>query len=183
MLRELGGRDSTDPAVLDLLARIHAQRGELFDADECWALALRQDADFAPARAGRQRVAALVLSRQRPRTGRVVVTVAVVAIALAGATAAGGWLLSDRGADPAVLDLLDAVRESQRAQADRLEDIDKRLAESESPLPDVSAALAGDPSLLVRADADQVVVTFPVGVFRSLARLSDDGTAVLADLG
>src|SRR3954453_3031991 len=76
MLRELGGRDSADPVVLDLLARIHAQRGELFDADECWALALRLDAGFAPALAGRQRIAVLVTRRLRPRTGRVVLIVA-----------------------------------------------------------------------------------------------------------
>jgi flagellar motor protein MotB len=113
----------------------------------------------------------------------VVLSVAVAAAALTGAAAAGGLVLSDRGPDPAVLASLDEVQASQRQQADRLGDIDAKLGQPQATLDTVTAALGGDTALLVRADKDQVVVAFPAGVFRSLARLSDSGTAALADLG
>lgn len=187
VLRELGGRESGDPAVLDLLARIHAQRGELFDADECWALALRLDADFAPARAGRQRIAALVARRLRPGAGRVALIVALAAVAVVGAGVAGGLLTTERpGPDPTVLAELDDVQSSQRAQAERLDDIGERLDQEvlrqQRVLDDLTAALAGNPALAARVDTGAVVVAFPTGVFSTGVRLSDSGSAALADL-
>ncbi|GAA4861292.1 OmpA family protein [Saccharopolyspora cebuensis] len=181
LLRELGGRGSTDPAVLDLLARIHAQRGELFDADECWALALRLDADFAPARAGRQRIAALVARRMRPRGGRVALA-ALAAVLFTGTGVAVGVLVEQPpGPDPTVLAALAQVRDGQRDQAERLGSRGERL-DRQRALDALGAVLAGDPAFLARVDADAVVVTFPTGVFRSGTSLSRTGSAALGDL-
>jgi outer membrane protein OmpA-like peptidoglycan-associated protein len=185
VLRELGGKSSTDPAVLDLLARIHAQRGELFDADECWALALRLDADFVPARTGRKRIATLVSGRLRPRTGRVALAAALVAAAIGAAGVTGGLLMGDRS-DPAMLAELDDIQDGQREQADRLDDLDDRLDQpvlrQQRVLDNLHTALAGNPALVAGADAGAVVVTFSNGVFRTGARLSEAGTTALADL-
>lgn len=182
ILAELGGRESDDPRVLDLLARIHAQRGELYDADECWALALRIDGDLADARAGRQRIAAMVLRRQRPRTGRVLLVVAVAAVVVTGAGVVGGLVTRQpSGPDPALADL----REGQRDQADQLADIDARLdtaQRDEQVLADVQAALADSPLLTARLSGDAVVVTFPAGVFQVGDRLSDTGEPALTEL-
>jgi flagellar motor protein MotB len=184
-LRELGGRDSADPAVLDLLARIYAQRGELFDADECWALALRLDPDFAPARAGRRRIAALVARRLRPRTGLVVLAVALVAVTGAGVVV-GLTAAEPRGPDPVVLAQLDDVQRGRREQAERLDGIDDRLGETvlrrQRVLDNLTTALAGNPEFTTRVDAGAVVVAFPTGVFRTGVRFSDAGTAALSDL-
>jgi flagellar motor protein MotB len=185
VLRELGGRDSTHPAVLDLLARIHAQRGELFDADECWALALRLDDDFAAARTGRKRIAVLVSQRSRPRTGWVVLAVVLVAAAIGAAGMAGAQLSGDRS-DPAVRAELDDIQDGQRKQADRLDDLDARLDQTvlrqQQVLDNLTTALAGNPALVARADAGAVVVTFSTGVFCTGVQLSDTGAAALADL-
>jgi flagellar motor protein MotB len=182
ILVELGGRESDDPRVLDLLARIHAQRGELYDADECWALALRIDGDLTQARAGRQRIAAMVARRQRPRTGRVLLVVAVAAVAVTGAGVVGGLVTRQpSGPDPALADL----RAGQRDQADRLADIDARLDSAqrdEQVLAEVQAALAGSPVLTARLSGDAVIVTFPAGVFRAGDRLSDTGAPALTEL-
>ncbi|MGC7096792.1 OmpA family protein [Amycolatopsis lurida] len=181
VLGELGGRDSTDPAVLDLLARIHAQRGELLDADQCWALALRLDADHLPARDGRKRIKAL--ATRRPRPGRVVLVVALAAVAAGGAGVAGG-LIGDRSG--ALVAELDKIQDGQRAQADRLDDLGGRLDQTTSrprrAVDDFAAALAGHPALVARTDAEAITVTFPTGVFRAGTRLSDSGSAALADL-
>ncbi|QUH04013.1 OmpA family protein [Saccharopolyspora erythraea] len=185
MLRELGGRGSTDPVVLDLLARIHAQRGELFDADECWALALRLDPDFAPARAGRQRIAALVARRMRPRTGRVALTAVLTAVVVTGA-GVGTLIAETAGPDPAVLAGLDDVQNSQREQAERLDRIDDQLDQTalrkQRTLDNLNTTLAGNPEFIARADADAVVVTFPAGVFRTGVSLSDTGSEALGNL-
>ncbi|GAA1302563.1 OmpA family protein [Saccharothrix xinjiangensis] len=187
VLRELGGRDSADPAVLDLLARIHAQRGELFDADECWALALRLDAGFAPARAGRRRIAALLARRLRPRTGRVLLAVAWVAVAVAGAgVAVGSRSAEPPGPDPVVLAELDEVQDDQRAQAERLDGIDDRLGQTalrqQRVLDDLLTALAGNPALTTGVESGAVVVAFPTGVFSAGVRFADDGGVALSDL-
>ncbi|AXB41546.1 OmpA family protein [Amycolatopsis albispora] len=181
VLRELGGRDSTDPAVLDLLARIHAQRGELLEADQCWALALRLDADHLPAREGRKRIAAL--ATRRPRPGRVVLVVALAAVAVGGAGVAGGLVVDRSGALGAELD---EIQDGQRAQAERIDDLGGRLDQTTSgprqAVDGVAAALAGHPALTTRTDAGALTVTFSTGVFRAGTRLSDSGSSALAEL-
>ena len=69
-LEGLGGRESDDPRVLDLLARMHAQQGEFADADSCWVTALSLDPDWQAAVEGRRRIAALKAKRfRRGRSG------------------------------------------------------------------------------------------------------------------
>ncbi|NUT51474.1 MAG: flagellar motor protein MotB, partial [Saccharothrix sp.] len=50
LLDGLGGETSDDPVLLDLLARVHAQRGDLAAADRCWARALEVGGDVPSAR-------------------------------------------------------------------------------------------------------------------------------------
>jgi predicted Zn-dependent protease len=82
-LAELGGRESNDPRVLDLVARVHAQRGELADADSCWARALDLDPGWEQAIAGRRRIAELQAGRYR------YAVMPVVCVLVASAVVAG----------------------------------------------------------------------------------------------
>ncbi|RBQ16286.1 flagellar motor protein MotB [Spongiactinospora rosea] len=77
----------SDVATLDLLARVHAQRGDLDLADRYWADAERLAPGRADIAAGRRRIAALrPASGRRPRrlpvrtTGAVLAAVAVLAL-------------------------------------------------------------------------------------------------------
>src|SRR5690606_40161555 len=58
-LEALGGATSDDVAVLDLLARVHAQQGDLTAADECWARVESLDPEHTGAREGRRRIRAV----------------------------------------------------------------------------------------------------------------------------
>ncbi|WP_020666131.1 OmpA family protein [Amycolatopsis nigrescens] len=187
VLRELGGRDSDDPAVLDLQARIHAQRGELFDADECWVLAQRLDGDLPGAREGRRRIAALQARGVRPRTGRVVLVVALAAGVVTGAGVVGALLTRQQpGPDPAVLAGLNGVQGSQREQARQLDAINDRLDQTaqrrQGVLDELTAALAGNRAASAHVESGTLVVSFPVGVFTTGVQLSNDGRAALAGL-
>jgi len=183
-LTELGGRDSDDPVLLDLLARVYAQQGELAEADDCWARAIAVGADQPAARAGRRRIAALQARRYRPGARGVAGAAAVVL--LAGAGFAGTYLAGqDEPADPAVLATLRDNRAAQDDLARQLADLRERLDRVTEPaevVDELDGVLAGS-GLVVRRDGDVLTVAFPVGVFTTGTDLSDGGRRALADLG
>jgi flagellar motor protein MotB len=59
LLQELIGAGSGGVAALDLLARIRAQQGALFDAEAFWREVLQRDANHLGARAGLERIRAM----------------------------------------------------------------------------------------------------------------------------
>lgn len=59
--------EASGHAELDLLARIHAQRGEFEQADLCWARIQATDPEHDGAAAGRATIAAIRSRRLRPR--------------------------------------------------------------------------------------------------------------------
>jgi flagellar motor protein MotB len=177
LLDTAGGPDSDDVEVLDLLARIHAQRGDLARADACWARVEQLDPDHAGAREGRRRIHATWAGR-RPRAG-VAAGAAVVGLLLAAGGAAAGWTLAPRPADehttdPAVAQELARLRDEmgelrasvaaepggaasgaaapEQAASDRLREIREALA---------------DPRWTATLDARSVVVTFRDPVFQA----------------
>ncbi|MFD9870352.1 hypothetical protein ACFWWX_24440, partial [Streptomyces niveus] len=93
LLDELDGLDGPDAfsdratvlAALNLRAKVHAQRGELTEADACWSRVEAIAPGDPDAAAGRRTLAKIAAGRRHARpvvhTGRV----AVVAAALAGA--------------------------------------------------------------------------------------------------
>ncbi|MBE1878388.1 OmpA family protein [Myceligenerans pegani] len=91
----LGGPRGDDVEVLDLLARVHAQQGDLVAADACWESAERLDPGHAGARDGRRRIRE-TWAGERAGTGRHTGAV-VAALLLAGGGAAAGWALAPDG--------------------------------------------------------------------------------------
>lgn len=197
LLDALGAAAAADVTVLDLRARVHAQRGEFAEADRCWAAVQDTVPDDPAAAEGRRAVARIVASRPgRPavRTGRV----AVVAAATAVAVLAGGaaWLGSG-GADaprPAAVGGPGAAGTGDQARrADALERRLKALetaataaakaaADKAHDLDTVTRALAM-PGLRVTRRSDEVRVLFETGVFLHDTVVSSRAATLLATVG
>ena len=180
-LDELGGDGSEDPAVQDLLARLHAQRGELAEADACWARVLDTAPADAPvavaAVAGRRRIAALQAKRYQPSVGRRW-GVAALLVATAGAVVAGVLLPVAAGPeppDPAVGRRLAAVQREQRDLAEQLDTLRTQLAPA-------SPDLSGEGTTVTR-QGDSLLITFDEGLFGRDATPTPAGTEALAALG
>ncbi|MFH8655314.1 tetratricopeptide repeat protein [Streptomyces afghaniensis] len=166
--------------VLDLRARVHAQRGETAEAAECWRRVLARHPEDPAAGAGLARLGrtgpVAALGRHRART-------ALAAAACLTAVAAG------------VLTTLDGPRPA-RADTDRAAGGPRSPRASATaeggPEKDAAAqarragALADDlraPGLRVTVHGDSVEVAFTRGLFTEGARLTPAGARQLALLG
>ncbi|MEU6035497.1 OmpA family protein [Actinomadura sp. NPDC047616] len=172
---ELLRASDPDAATLDLLARVHAQQGNLDEADRCWAEAERLapgTAEFTAARAriaairgggARGPVAAGTLAR---RVG--VPLVALVMLAL-------------------LVDIRFGTGDPEPAAAPVTVPASPSPSSSPSSAAAASAALDGldlrVPGVRARRSPGEISVTFRRGLFRRDAVLSADGRAVLAALG
>lgn len=180
VLAELGGRDATDPDVLDLLARIRAQQGELAEADECWSRAQEFGDDPPGARDGRRRIAE-IRDRARPGAGGPVVWAAVVAC-LAVSVAGGALVVRDDRMDADLLAGLSRAEEAQRDVQARFADL---RAELDGPVPRVLDAMRAElsgTSLVLERDGDVLTAVFPIGLFSRADVLSPEGEAALDGL-
>lgn len=181
ILGKLGGRAATDSAVLDLLARIHAQRGELADADACWALAESADAELPGPRAGRRRIAAIQARRYHlPATraaGAIVLAAALVAAGVSAAALTG----DDASTRDELHRILDSQVDLSRQVTDLRGNADPAGSHRDRVLHDLDAALANSP-LIVASDRDARTVTFPAGLFTGETALSPEGRQAIADL-
>ncbi|GAB2647959.1 hypothetical protein GCM10027271_01900 [Saccharopolyspora gloriosae] len=183
VLAELGGRDATDPDVLDLLARICAQQGEFSEADECWSRA-QEFGDGSPAaRDGRRRIAE-IRDRGRSGAGRPVLWAAVVAC-LAASVTGGALVVRDDRADAEVLAGLSRAEDAQRDLQDRFADLRTELAGTvpgrQRSLDELQAELSGT-SLVLERDGDVLTAVFPIGLFSRTVVLSAEGEAALGEL-
>ncbi|WP_129788329.1 hypothetical protein [Promicromonospora panici] len=186
-LDEFAGPDSTEVDVLDLLARVHAQQGDLVAADKAWARVERLDPDHAGAHAGRRRIRetwSARRSRLGPRAG-----VAIAALLLAGGGVAAGWSLAPRPVaaapprDAEVLAELASLHGQVTGLRDEIGDLRSDGTHPAESLRSVRAAL-DDPRWTVQADGAALTVTFREAVFLAGgAEMSDDGRAALADVG
>jgi tetratricopeptide (TPR) repeat protein len=179
-LEELGGHDSDDPRVLDLLARVHAQRGEFADADSCWSRAQSLDPSLQAAVEGRRRIAALQARRFRPR-------VLPVAVAVVAVVAGVGVLLpatTPPAPPPAPPDLsgLDEVAARQDQLSRDLAALRASLAAPAQRFDQLVAALVS-PRFTVTRQGSAAMVTFNDGLFSRDARLSTSGRSALIELG
>jgi outer membrane murein-binding lipoprotein Lpp len=191
--RLLDGLDDS-LAVLDLRARVHAQLGELDEADRCWARVREQAPDDVAAAEGRRTIERIRAGRRRARpvvtTGRVTVAAAALAcVVLAGGAA---WLASGtpQGDDTRLRqeaararDLQErlAAADSARAAADdELEAAESRRGQA---LDDVAGLLAMPGVVVQRRDGD-VRILFEAGLFGGNGvTVSRDGAALLGELG
>ena len=177
--------------VLDLLARVHAQRGEAARAAEYWRRVQEQRPQDPAASAGLARLDRLgrrgpraALARHRTRTALAAAVCAVAAI-----TACTVVLTDDTSGRP---------ERPAPSQADRAEQLARRLeaehrarqeqerARASARRADVVAALARElraPGVDAAAHADSVEVTFTDGLFSEADRLTPVGADRLAVLG
>jgi tetratricopeptide (TPR) repeat protein len=166
--------------VLDLRARVHAQRGETAEAAECWRRVLARHPEDPAAGAGLARLGrtgpVAALGRHRART-------ALAAAACLTAVAAGVLTTLD-GPRPARADTDRAAGgpRSPRASA-TAEGGPEKDAAAEARR---AAALADDlraPGLRVTVHGDSVEVAFTRGLFTEGAQLTPAGARQLALLG
>ncbi|GGX07003.1 tetratricopeptide repeat protein [Streptomyces lomondensis] len=168
--------------VLDLRARVHAQRGETAEAAECWRQVLARQPEDPEARAGLARLGrtgpAAALGRHRTRTA-LVAAVCVVTAVVAGVV---GTLDEPR---PARAD-------TDRAAGPETPGPSGTPAPGQQQDPDEArratalAALARDlraPGLRVTPHGDSVEVAFTEGLFSEGTRLTPAGAERLAVLG
>ncbi|WP_405676509.1 hypothetical protein OG292_17810 [Streptomyces sp. NBC_01511] len=203
---ELGGLAgsgrATVLAALNLRAKVHAQRGELIEADACWSQVEAVAPDDPDAAAGRRTLAKIAAGRRHARpvvhTGRV----AVVAAALAGAAliGGGGWLLAgsvgggegDRQPSGSVADA-DTGSERLREESRRADGLKARLAaleagatadaeRRETTLDAVAKRLAM-PGVEIRRQADDIQLVFRQGLFPYDSVISPEGASALTEIG
>jgi hypothetical protein len=189
LLQETGHRD---PQALDLLARVHAQRGELERADECWAQVQRDVPGDPAAAAGRSLIAQIRDGRRRARprvtTGRKLV--ALLCLFAVGATALVIWAAQEpapaartpRERTPGELaaarraDVLAAQLAAQRARA-------AAQQRAESARVAKMAEALNVRGVTARANPRSVRLWFKKGLFSTGDRLTADGAAVLDAVG
>ncbi|MFJ4978529.1 tetratricopeptide repeat protein [Streptomyces coeruleorubidus] len=166
--------------VLDLRARVHAQRGETAEAAECWQRILTRHPQDPSAKAGLARLGrtgpVAALGRHRARTALVAAACAVTAVVAGVVTTLDGpgtaRADTDRAAgghrSPRVSATAEGGQEEDQAEARR------------------AAALADDlraPGRRVTVHGGNVEVDFTQGLFSEGARLTPAGARQLALLG
>ncbi len=195
-LRELDRYD--DPAVTrnrdvtELRARVHAQRGELDAAEQCWRQLLDENPEDESAAAGlarvrrfRRRGPAAALGRARHRS-RPAVAVVLCAGVVAGAAWALTLLPSDDPEQPP--DSAAVPGADQDVQQEPTEDEQQERAEAEAAAQrtealDALAEAVRTPGAQVVRHEDSVEVVFDQGLFYEAAELTDVGAAQLARVG
>ena len=194
-LDELDRHD--DPAVtghrdvLDLRARVHAQRGDLDAAEQSWRRLLEAHPDDPAATAGLARIA-----RYR-RTGPLAALYraphrlwpAAAVVVLAGAVTAAAWAIPSEssGDGSRSPDLPAAVASAQKEVREEIaEKQARRAAAAEArrrAAVDAVAKAVRSPAVRVVKHEDSVEVVFRAALFVEGAELTDSGSAALTRLG
>lgn len=194
-------RSTDDPAVgghrdvLDLLARVHAQRGELPEAAAHWRRVQEGHPSDPEAAAGLARIERLgrggpraALARHRTRTAlaaAVCVVAAVTAGTFALTDATAGRQRAAHSATPAE-QTEQAERIAQRIAADREADLARQRARESARRAEAADALARAlraPGLDSVVRGNSVEVAFTEGLFAEADRLTPTGARQLAELG
>ncbi|MFB9929680.1 hypothetical protein ACFORO_37840 [Amycolatopsis halotolerans] len=156
-----------DPARLDLLARVHAQSGDLVAADAAWAAVLALQPDNSAAEAGR-RVIAKVHSGRLPRRPVRRYLLTAGAVVLVGGAIAGGVVLTTRQPPAAPVVMAAKPEDGLRAELDRLHSVESRDAaaaeERQERLNQLAKSLAA-PGATTKAGTDAVTVNFDRSLF------------------
>jgi hypothetical protein len=191
LLREAGSTELGEHRdVLDLRARVHAQRGETAEAAECWQRVLARYPQDPAARAGLARLGrtgpVAALGRHRARTALVAAACVVTAVVTGVVTTLDGPRAARADTDRA------AGRQSPGGQKNPGDGATGAngtagAGQQEDPAADRrAAALAHDlraPGLRTTVHGGSVEVAFTQGLFSEGAQLTPAGARQLARLG
>ncbi|MFD4115908.1 hypothetical protein ACFWSJ_20855 [Streptomyces niveus] len=194
---------ATVVAALNLRAKVHAQRGELPEADACWSRVEALAPDDPDAAAGRRTLAKIAAGRRHARpvvhTGRVAVIAGALAATVAGVALIGGAvkLISgdDREGGGGSGSVAEADKGSERLSEEsrRADELKARLAaiegdrtaeaeQRDSALDEVAKRLAM-PGVEIRRHAGDVQLVFRTGVFPYDSVIGPEGAEVLTEIG
>jgi flagellar motor protein MotB len=170
-------------AVLDLRARVHAQQGQLDQADSCWAQAERLAPGSGEYAAGRRRIAAIRTQGDRRGSTRLALrTGGVLAAALALALLIDIRLAVGGSTGPTAAGNASQAPQAPSALASAA--AAGTAAGGTSSPADVLATLDLQmPGVRLRRTPGQISVTFTSGVFTDGTSFSPAGRRVLARLG
>lgn len=165
-LRALDESTMDSPALSDLRARIHAQRGDLPAADAAWRRVLATEPDNAAALAGRKLVDQIQRGRRRRRPVPVLAIGVVVLVLLAGGAVATAVATTGTGGHPAP-----AAAHGDQALRHRVDSLESRDARRRAAdraarqrLADLADTLRGNGVRITRREHD-VQVVFMAGLF------------------
>jgi hypothetical protein len=181
-LRLLESVSTATVPVLDLRARVQAQRGELAGADESWAAVLRLDPDDRAARAGRAAIARIrsggasrPLLRPVRVSGLALVLVAGAIVGLVAIPRGSGPAPTPAPPDPAVARLQGQLASLRASSAASSSAAARRL--------DALAARFVLPGVRVERRSSEVQLVFETGIFRSGTSLAPGSAELLASVG
>ncbi|WP_326566094.1 hypothetical protein VSH64_29985 [Amycolatopsis rhabdoformis] len=166
---ELLQREATDDvARLDLLARVHAQTGELDLADAAWARVLELAPESEPALAGRRLIAKIRAGRLRKRpVGRRLAVAGAAVVVVAGVAAIVLTLPWSSPAPASVAAPAATTSPAVQAELDRLHASQSQAAQAEqsrqAKLTALASRLGGDGVQVATGSA--VTITFDEGLF------------------
>ncbi|MFD4701368.1 coiled-coil domain-containing protein [Streptomyces niveus] len=193
---------ATVVAALNLRAKVHAQRGELPEADACWSRVEALAPDDPDAAAGRRTLAKIAAGRRHARpvvhTGRVAVIAGALAATVAGVALIGGAVKlidGDGGEGGGSGSVAEADTGSERLSEEsrRADDLKARLAaiegdrtadaeQRDSALDEVAKRLAM-PGVEIRRHAGDVQLVFRTGVFPYDSVIGPEGAEALTEIG
>jgi hypothetical protein len=184
LLDDLDAAMASSPASLDLRARIHAQRGDLDDADVCWARVLLLHPENPEAAAGRATIARIRAGRPaRPllTAGRVAVLAAVLVTVVAADLVRIHYGDGDPPPATAAAPPDPAPAEIQRLERQIAAAQDQTRVRSREL--DRIAATFTIPGVRAQRRATDVRLVFTDGLFRSGTDLARGSRPLLARVG
>ncbi|MFD4765301.1 tetratricopeptide repeat protein [Streptomyces niveus] len=192
---------ATVVAALNLRAKVHAQRGELPEADACWSRVEALAPDDPDAEAGRRTLAKIAAGRRHARpvvhTGRVAVIAGALAATVAGVALIGGAvkLIEGGGEGGGSGSVAEADKGSERLSEEsrRADELKARLAaiegdrtadaeQRDSALDEVAKQLAM-PGVEIRRHAGDVQLVFRTGMFPYDSVIGPEGAEALTEIG
>lgn len=182
LLRNRLAAGRTEPEVLDLLARIKAQQGELREAEDRWRQASSLDPDNESYRSGLRRLARI--QRRRTRWPWVLLGRAAIAAAVVGVVILASWPAAERlgTLEERITELVAAGEAKRRAPVERVSASNRARGGTAEPAaaPDFRLDL---PGVSVRHDGPVVVATFEEGLFSEGDRLGPRARELLTSVG
>lgn len=182
LLRDRLAAGRTEPEVLDLLARIKAQQGELREAEDRWRQASSLDPDNESYRSGLRRLARI--QRRRTRWPWVLLARTVIAAVVVGVGILALWLAAERlgTLEDRVTELAAAGEAERRALVQQVAESNRARERTAEPAaaPDLRLDL---PGVTVRHDGPVVVATFEEGLFSEGDRLGSRARELLTSVG